>query len=92
MTSATTAGRPGDAWLGETPAAWMTPVTFPRAVAVSTRECTDSRDDTSTVAVLTRTLHRSNLGRRVGVHLAQASQQDMLARARPPRDRLGRCI
>ncbi len=26
----------GEAWLGETPAAWMTPVTFPDVVAVST--------------------------------------------------------
>ena len=26
----------GDAWLGETPAAWMMPVTSPNAVAVST--------------------------------------------------------
>jgi hypothetical protein len=31
----------------------MTPVTSPSAVAVSTRGCTDSRDDTSTIAVLT---------------------------------------
>ena len=43
----------GDAWLGDTPAAWMTPVTSPRAVAAWTSACTDSRDDTSTVAVLT---------------------------------------
>src|SRR5512132_60344 len=43
----------GDAWLGETPAAWMRPVTSPSAVAVWTSACTDSRDDTSTVAVLT---------------------------------------
>jgi hypothetical protein len=43
----------GDAWLGETPAAWMTPVTLPNAVAVSMSACTDSREDTSTVAVLT---------------------------------------
>jgi len=43
----------GDAWLGETPAAWMTPVTSPSPVAVSTSACTDSREDTSTVAVLT---------------------------------------
>jgi hypothetical protein len=43
----------GDAWLGETPAAWMRPVTSPSAVAVWTSVCTDSRDDTSTVVVLT---------------------------------------
>src|SRR6476619_5121610 len=43
----------GDAWLGETPAAWMRPVTSPSAVAVWRSACTDLRDDTSTVAVLT---------------------------------------
>src|SRR5271165_6033766 len=43
----------GVAWLGETPAAWITPVTSPSAVAVSTSACTDSREDTSTVVVLT---------------------------------------
>jgi hypothetical protein len=43
----------GVAWLGETPAAWMTPVMSPGVVAVSTSACTDSRDDTSTVAVVT---------------------------------------
>jgi len=43
----------GDAWLGETPAAWMTPVTSPSPAAVTTSACTDSREDTSTVAVLT---------------------------------------
>jgi hypothetical protein len=42
--------RPG--W-GETPAAWITPVTSPSAVAVSTSACTDARDDTSTVSVVT---------------------------------------
>jgi hypothetical protein len=31
----------------------MTPVTSPNAVAVSTRVCSDWREDTSTVAVLT---------------------------------------
>ena len=41
------------AWLGETPAAWMTPVMSPSAVAVSTSAWTDSREDTSTVVVLT---------------------------------------
>ena len=42
-----------EAWLGETPAAWMTPVTSPRAVAASTSACTESREETSTVVVLT---------------------------------------
>jgi hypothetical protein len=42
-----------DAWLGETPAAWMRPVTSPSAVAVWVSACTDSRDDTSMVAALT---------------------------------------
>src|SRR4051794_6813071 len=41
------------AWLGETPAAWMRRVMSPWAAAVSTRTCTDSREDTSTVVVLT---------------------------------------
>jgi hypothetical protein len=31
----------------------MTPVTSPSLVAVSTRVCSDAREDTSTVAVLT---------------------------------------
>lgn len=31
----------------------MTPVTSPSAVAVWTSACTDSRDDTSTIAVIT---------------------------------------
>ena len=43
----------GDAWLGETPAAWMTPVTSPSPMAVSTSACSDPREATSTVAVLT---------------------------------------
>jgi len=43
----------GGAWLGETPAAWMTAVMSPSAVEVSTSAWIDSRDDTSTVAVLT---------------------------------------
>ena len=43
----------GEAWLGETPAAWISPVTSPSLVAVSTSACTDSRDETSTVLVLT---------------------------------------
>jgi hypothetical protein len=43
----------GEAWLGETPAAWMTPVTSPNVAAVSTNARTDSREDTSVVAVLT---------------------------------------
>ena len=37
---------------GETPAAWTRPVTSPSAVACSTSESTDSRNDTSTAAVL----------------------------------------
>src|SRR5271166_10136 len=43
----------GDACVGETPAAWMTPSISPIAVAVLTSVSTDRRDDTSTVAVLT---------------------------------------
>jgi len=43
----------GDACDGETPAAWITPIMFPSAVARSTRAWTDWREDTSTVAVLT---------------------------------------
>ena len=43
----------GDACVGETPAAWMTPVMVPIAVAASTSAWTDSREETSTVAVLT---------------------------------------
>ena len=37
----------------DTPAAWISPVTSPSAVAFSTSACTDSREDTSTVATLT---------------------------------------
>ena len=43
----------GDAWLGDTPAAWITPVMSPSAVEVSTSAWIDSREDTSTVAVVT---------------------------------------
>ena len=43
----------GGAWLGETPAAWMTPVMSPNALEVSTSAWIDPREDTSTVAVLT---------------------------------------
>ena len=79
----------GDACVGETPAAWMTPVTSPSAVAASTSAWTDSREDTSTVAVLTSNpASLEHLCRRVGVFLAQVGQQDVLARADPPRDRL----
>src|SRR6476619_1237871 len=79
----------GDAWLGETPAAWMRPVTSPSAVAVWRSACTDLRDDTSTVAVLTsKSRIAQYLGRRVCVLLAQVSQHDVLARTHPPRDRL----
>lgn len=39
--------------LGETPTAWMTPVISPNEVQVATSGWTESREDTSTVAVLT---------------------------------------
>ena len=45
--------RVGATWVGETPAAWMTPVTSRNFVAFSTSAYTDSREETSTVAVLT---------------------------------------
>jgi hypothetical protein len=43
----------GDACDGETPAAWISPVTSPSPVAVSASACTASREDASTVATLT---------------------------------------
>jgi hypothetical protein len=43
----------GDAWDGETPAAWIRPQTSPNAAAFCASASTDARDDTSTVAVLT---------------------------------------
>jgi hypothetical protein len=39
--------------VGETPAAWITPVTSPSVAAIWTSAWTESREDTSTVAVLT---------------------------------------
>jgi hypothetical protein len=44
---------PGDAWLGEMPAAWMTAVMSPSVVAVSTRAWIDGREAMSTVVVVT---------------------------------------
>ena len=59
----------------------------PQAVAVWTSACTDSREDTSTVAVLTSNpAFAQHLGRRVGIALVQVGQQDVLAKADPPRD------
>ena len=67
----------------------MTPVTSPSAGGTRTSASTDSRDDTSTVVVLTSNpASLQYLGRRVGVRLAQVSQQDLPARAHPPRNRL----
>src|SRR5438477_9450417 len=43
----------GDACVGETPAAWIRPVTSPRPVAVLTSASTAAREDASTVATLT---------------------------------------
>src|SRR5579862_6297892 len=42
----------GEAWVGDTPAAWMTPAMLPSAVAASTRAWTDAREETSTMAEL----------------------------------------
>ena len=42
----------GEACEGETPAAWTSRVTGPRPAAVRANEITDSRFETSTVAVL----------------------------------------
>jgi hypothetical protein len=66
----------------------MTPVTSPCAVAASTSARTESRDVTSTIAVLT-----SNPALRIvsaaasGVGVAKVSQHHVLAGANPPRDR-----
>ena len=77
------------AWLGDTPAAWMTPVMSPRAVAVSTRAWTESREDTSTVVVLTSNpALRIVFGCRLGVGLAQVGEHDVLAGADAPGDGL----
>src|SRR3954454_25075345 len=38
----------GDACVGETPAAWISPVTSPKLVAVPTSPCTASREEAST--------------------------------------------
>ena len=78
-----------DAWLGETPAAWMTPVTWPRAVAVFTQRvhrCTGG--DVGSGSADVETGVRKYLGRSVGVLLAQVGQQDVLACADTPGDGL----
>lgn len=43
----------GLAWDGETPAAWMSPVTHPKVAACSASDWTDAREATSTTAVET---------------------------------------
>ena len=77
----------GDACDGETPAAWISPVTSPARVAVSTSACTASREDTS----ISRDAHviagvSEYLGSRVRVALLQICKHDMLAYCHAPRD------
>src|SRR5215208_3890490 len=76
----------GDAWLGETPAAWMTPVTSPSPVAVSTSACSDSQGHIHGGGADLESGVAQHLGRRVGVPLAQVRQQDLLTGADPPGD------
>ena len=79
----------GVAWLGETPAAWMTPLRSPSAVAVWTSACTDSREDTSTGrSAQVKTGIGQYLGRLLGILLMQIGEQDMLACADPAGDGL----
>jgi len=79
---------PGAAWLGETPAAWMTPATSSSAAAVWTSVCTDSRRHVDGCGAHLESCIAQYLGGCVGVLRAQVSQHDMLARTHPPRDRL----
>ena len=79
----------GEAWLGETPAACMTPVTSPKPVAASTRARMDWREDTSTVIVLTSNpalLITSAAA--IGVGLVQVRQHNLFART----DAAGDCL
>ena len=79
----------GDACDGETPAAWMTPVTSPSAVADATSAWTDARDgDVDGRGADLEAGVAQDVGRGGGVLLAQVGQQDVLAGAHPPRDRL----
>ena len=79
----------GDACVGETPAAWISPVTSPRArgrlderVHGLARGHVDRRDAHLVSGV------PQDLCRRIGVLLALVGQQDMLTDANPARDRL----
>ena len=67
--------------MGETPAAWISPLTSPRAVAVA-RGRVDRRDAHFVSGV------PQDLCRRIGVVLAQVGQQDMLTDANPACNRL----
>jgi hypothetical protein len=64
-------------------------VTSPCAAVVSTSAWTDSREETSTVAVPTsKSGVRHHLGRCIGVRLVEVGEHDMLAGADPTGNRL----
>ena len=79
----------GDAWLGETPAAWITPTTSPSDAAVSARACTDvAVGDVDGCGRHVEAGVAEDLGRGVGVLDAQVGEHDVLAGADSPGDRL----
>jgi hypothetical protein len=78
----------GEACAGDTPAAWIRPRTPPIDVASCTRVSTEAREDTSTFAVLTSKPASLSFLAAASAFFAQISQQDVLARSNPPRNRL----
>ncbi len=79
----------GDAWLGDTPAAWMTPVMSPSAVdGLDERVDRLARGHVDGGCADLEAGVAQHLGRGVGVALAQVGQHDVLAGADPPGDGL----
>jgi hypothetical protein len=77
------------AWLGETPAAWMTPVTLPRGGGGLDQSVNRlSGGDVDGGGADVEAGVGEDLGGGVGVLLAQVGQQDVFAGADPPGDGL----
>ena len=75
--------------MGETPAAWMTPGDVAdRRGRLDERVDRLARGDVDGRGAHLESGVAQDLGRRVGVFLAQVGQHDVLACADPPRDRL----
>jgi hypothetical protein len=78
-----------DACEGETPAAWTSPVTWPRPIALSTKACTSSQRryiDGLDAHVVSRVAEDFRCG--IRILLPFVSEQHMLAEANTSRDGL----